>query len=132
MVTKLTLEYDGTAFAGWGRQAGERTVEGELLRALRTILGEHARDGEPLRLSVAGRTDAGVHAWGQAASYGHEALDPQRLNTLLDADVAILRSEPAPVGFDARRDATSRTYCYRVLQRRTRSALERARALWWP
>jgi tRNA pseudouridine38-40 synthase len=132
MLTKLTLEYDGTAFAGWGRQPGERTVEGELLRVLHTILDERAPDGEPLRLSVAGRTDAGVHAWGQVASYAHEALDPQRLNALLDADVAILRSEPAPAGFDARRDATSRTYCYRVLQRRTRSAIERSRALWWP
>jgi tRNA pseudouridine38-40 synthase len=132
MLTKLTLEYDGTAFAGWGRQPGERTVEGELLRVLQTILDERARDREPLRLSVAGRTDAGVHAWGQVASYEHEALDPQRLNALLDADVAILRSEPAPAGFDARRDATSRTYCYRVLQRRARSAIERSRALWWP
>jgi tRNA pseudouridine38-40 synthase len=132
MVTKLTLEYDGGAFAGWVRQPGQRSVEEELLRALRTILGEHALDGGPLRVSVAGRTDAGVHAWGQVASYAHEALDPIRLNTLLDEDVAILRSEPAPAGFDARRDATSRTYCYRVLRRRTRSAIERSRALWWP
>jgi tRNA pseudouridine38-40 synthase len=132
MVTKLTLEYDGTGFAGWVRQPGLRSVEGELLEVLHTILGEHAADGGPLRVSVAGRTDAGVHAWGQVASYAHEALDPLRLNALLGPDIAILRSEPAREGFDARRDATSRTYCYRVLNRRVRSAVERARALWWP
>jgi tRNA pseudouridine38-40 synthase len=130
MVTKLTLEYDGGAFAGWVRQPGQRTVEEELQRALRTILGETGHDGQPLRLIVAGRTDAGVHAWGQVASYAHEAVDPLRVNGLLGDDVAVLRSEPAHEGFDARRDAISRTYCYRVLARRTRSVWERGRALW--
>jgi tRNA pseudouridine38-40 synthase len=132
MLTKLTLEYDGTAFAGWGRQPGLRTVEGELERALRTVLGETGTDGQPLRLTVAGRTDRGVHAWGQVASYAHEAVDPLRLNGLLDDDLAVLAAEPAPQGFDARRDAHSRTYCYRVLARRARSAFERGRALWFP
>jgi tRNA pseudouridine38-40 synthase len=131
MVTKLTLEYDGSAFAGWVRQPGMRTVEEELERALRTILGDEGHDGRPLRLAVAGRTDAGVHAWGQVASYAHEAVDPLRLNGLLGDDVAVLRSEPAHEGFDARGDALSRTYCYRVLARRTRSVWERGRALWW-
>jgi tRNA pseudouridine38-40 synthase len=131
MVTKLTIEYDGTGFAGWARQPGERTVEGELERALRTVLGESGADGAPLRLTVAGRTDRGVHAWGQVASYAREAVDPLRLNGLLDDDVAVLEAEPAPPGFDARRDATSRTYCYRVLARRTRSVFERRRAYWW-
>jgi tRNA pseudouridine38-40 synthase len=131
MVSKLTLEYDGSAFAGWGRQPGLRTVEEELQRALRTILGPTGSDGRPLRLRVAGRTDAGVHAWGQVASYTHEAVDPLRLNGLLGDDVAVLAAEPAAADFDARRDARSRTYCYRVLQRRARSALERGRALWW-
>src|ERR1700751_3843284 len=131
MVTKLTIEYDGTDFCGWARQPGERTVQGELERALRTILGEQACDGSPLRLTVAGRTDSGVHAWGQVASYAHEAVDPLRLNGLLPADIAVLASEPAPEGFDARRDATSRTYCYRVLARRTRSVFERRRAYWF-
>ena len=97
----------------------------------RTILGEHRRRGPPLRLTVAGRTDRGVHAWAQVASYRHEAVDPLRLNGLLPDDVAVLASEPAPPGFDARRDARSRTYCYRVLARRTRSAFERGRAYWW-
>src|SRR6478672_4673530 len=132
MVTKLTLEYDGSDFAGWGRQPGRRTVQAEIEDALRTILGAEGLDGRPLRTTVAGRTDAGVHAWGQVASYVHEAVDPLRLNGLLGDDVAVLASEPAPEGFDARRDATARTYCYRVLARRTRSAFERDRAYWWP
>ncbi|HEX4484258.1 MAG TPA: tRNA pseudouridine(38-40) synthase TruA [Solirubrobacteraceae bacterium] len=131
MVTKLTLEYDGSAFAGWGRQPGLRTVQEELERALQTVLGETGADGRPLRLTVAGRTDRGVHAWGQVASYAHEAVDPLRLNGLLDDDVAVLRSEPAAPGFDARRDARSRTYCYRVLARRARSVFARRTSFWW-
>jgi tRNA pseudouridine38-40 synthase len=131
MVTKLTIEYDGTDFAGWARQPGKRTVQEELERALCTVLGETASDGRPLTLTVAGRTDAGVHAWGQVASYAHEAVDPLRLNGLLDGDIAVLAAEPAAAGFNARRDATSRTYCYRVLARRARSVFERQRAFWW-
>jgi tRNA pseudouridine38-40 synthase len=132
MITKLTIEYDGTDFAGWARQPEERSVQEELERALRTVLGETDRDGAPLKLTVAGRTDRGVHAWAQVASYRHEAVDPLRLNGLLDDDVAILAAEPAAETFDARRDATSRTYCYRVLARRTRGVFERRRAFWWP
>ena len=131
MKTKLTLEYDGTDFAGWARQPDRRTVQGELERALHTILGEHALDGSPLKVSVAGRTDAGVHAWGQVASYAHEALDPLRLNGMLPQDIAVLSSQPMHESFDARRDASGRTYCYRVLARRTRSVFERTRVFWW-
>ncbi len=131
MITKLTLEYDGTDFAGWARQPDERSVQEELERVLRLILGDTGTDGRALKLSVAGRTDRGVHAWAQVASYAHEALDPLRLNSLLPEDISVLASEPAPDGFDARRNATSRTYCYRVLARRTRSVLERKRAFWW-
>lgn len=131
MVTKLTIEYDGSDFAGWARQPDRRTVQQVLERALRTVLGDTGHDGRPLALTVAGRTDAGVHAWAQIASYAHEAVDPLRLNGLLDPDVAVLAAEPAPEGFNARRHATSRTYCYRVLARRTRSAFERQRAYWW-
>jgi tRNA pseudouridine38-40 synthase len=130
MVTKLTLEYDGAGFAGWGVQPRKRTVQGEVERALRTVLGDTATDGGPLKLTVAGRTDAGVHAWGQVASYRHEAVDPLRLNGLLSDDVAILASEPMNEAFDARRDARSRTYCYRVLARRSRSVFERSTAFW--
>jgi tRNA pseudouridine38-40 synthase len=132
VVTKLTLQYNGTEFAGWACQPDLRTVQGELERALRTILGGWDRGGEPLTLRVAGRTDRGVHAWGQVASYRHEAVDPQRLNSMLPADMAVLACEPAADTFDARRDATSRTYCYRVLARRTRDVFERGGALWWP
>jgi tRNA pseudouridine38-40 synthase len=131
MVTKLTIEYDGTDFAGWARQPDERTVQEEMESALRTILGETGTDGGPLRLTVAGRTDRGVHARGQIASYRHEALDPLRINGLIGPDVAVLASEPMDESFDARRDALSRTYCYRVLARRTRSVFERRRAFWW-
>jgi tRNA pseudouridine38-40 synthase len=131
MVTKLTIEYDGGGFAGWARQPDKRTVQEELERALRTVLGATDLDGRPLTLTVAGRTDAGVHAWGQVASYPHEAVDPLRLNSLLDGDIAVLAAEPAPEGFNARRDATSRTYCYRLLPRRTRSVFWRGRAYWW-
>jgi tRNA pseudouridine38-40 synthase len=125
VVTKLTLEYDGSRFAGWARQPGLRTVQEELDRALSTILGE------PLTATVAARTDRGVHAWGQVASYAHESVDPRSLNALLPQDVAVTSSEPAAPDFDARRDATSRTYCYRVYTRRLRDPFERERALWW-
>ena len=81
---------------------------------------------------MAGRTDAGVHAWGQVASHPGEPAPVEALNALLPAEIAVLDSAPAPAGFDARRDAISRTYCYRVLARRSRSAPQRARALWWP
>jgi tRNA pseudouridine38-40 synthase len=126
MTSRLDLEYDGTAFAGWARQPGQRTVEGEVEKALCTVLREEA-----VPLTVAGRTDAGVHAWQQVCSYEHEAVDPMRLNALLAGDVAILRSNPAPDGFDARRDARSRTYCYRVLNRRARSVWLHGRVLWY-
>jgi tRNA pseudouridine38-40 synthase len=132
MVTKLTLEYDGSGFAGWVRQPELRTVQEELENALQTVLGDTGSDGRPLKLTVAGRTDRGVHAWGQVASYVHEAVDPLRLNTLIGDDVAVLRAEPAAESFDARRDARSRTYCYRLLARRTRSVFERRTAYWYP
>ncbi len=126
MHSRLLLEYDGTAFAGWAAQAGLRTVQGEVERALATILREDA-----VPVTVAGRTDRGVHAWGQVCSYAHEAVDPVRMNAVLPDDVAILESVPAP-GFDARGDAISRTYCYRILNRRARSTWLHGRALWWP
>ena len=86
---------------------------------------------EPYTLTVAGRTDAGVHARAQVASYVGEPVGTIALNALLPRDVSVIRSEQAPDGFDARRDATSRTYCYRLLVRRERSALERRFATHW-
>ena len=130
MVTKLTLEYDGARFAGWALQPGRRTVQGVLQEALRTLL--RGAEQESFGLTVAGRTDRGVHAWGQVASYRERPLDPVSLNALLPEDVAVLSAEPAQEAFDARRDARSRTYCYRVLTRRARSVRLRESALWWP
>jgi len=83
-------------------------------------------------VTVAGRTDAGVHAWGQVASYPGEPARVKSLNALLPGDVAVLSCSDAGPAFDARRDATSRAYCYRVLARTARATLERARVLHWP
>jgi tRNA pseudouridine38-40 synthase len=101
-------------------------VQEEVEIALQTVLRE------PLTLTVAGRTDRGVHAWGQVASYPHEAVDPLRLNGLLPEDISILAAEPAPVEFDARRDAVSRTYCYRLHTGGSRDVFTRRYATWWP
>lgn len=124
MVTKLTIEYDGGPFAGWAAQPGEPSVQGELEAAVAIILAEK------VPVTVAGRTDRGVHAWGQVASYPGEALDPVNLNAILRPEISVLASVPVGQDFDARRDARSRTYCYRVLARRERGAFERDRA-WW-
>jgi tRNA pseudouridine38-40 synthase len=83
-------------------------------------------------VTVAGRTDAGVHALGQVCSYAGAPVEPQSLNAVLPDDVAALACSRAPDGFDARRDATSRAYTYLILNRRAHSALERGRALHWP
>jgi tRNA pseudouridine38-40 synthase len=125
VTARLLLEYDGSDFYGWARQPRLRTVQGVLEEALSTVL---RRD---IELTVAGRTDRGVHARGQVASH-HGAPAPLRsLNALVPDDLTVLRSEEAPDGFDARRDAKSRTYRYRVLARPAPSAFERGRALWW-
>jgi tRNA pseudouridine38-40 synthase len=123
---RLTVEYDGGSFSGWARQPYKRTVQEELERALATI----AR--VTVSLTVAGRTDAGVHALAQVASYAGPVVEPRRVNAVLPPEIAVLACEEAPEGFDARRDATSRAYCYRVLVRPSRSAFEHGRALWWP
>lgn len=123
MTTRLVCEYDGTHFAGWARQPGLRTVQGELEAALQTLLRE------PVQLTVAGRTDRGVHAWGQVAGYDGPPPDLRGVNALTPPDVVVLRAEEAAPGFDARRDARSRTYCYRILHRRTPSAFAHGRAL---
>jgi tRNA pseudouridine38-40 synthase len=117
MTSRMLLEYDGRDFTGWARQPDRRSVQEEVERALATVLVEEA-----VPVTVAGRTDRGVHAWGQVCSYEHEAVDPLRLNAVLPADVAVLECNPARDGFDARGDALSRTYCYRLLNRRARSA----------
>jgi tRNA pseudouridine38-40 synthase len=123
---RIDLAYDGTGFSGWAAQPGRRTVEGELGSALTTIL----RAPEPVRLVVAGRTDAGVHARGQVA---HVDVDPDawealrgrstrspeaaattRLRGILPDDVVIRAVSRAPEGFDARFSALHRRYLYRI------------------
>ena len=127
---RLEIEYDGTGFKGWAKQAGVRTVQEELETALETVLRE------PVKLTVAGRTDTGVHAEGQVASFVTIGEMPvnlaQRLNGLGPRDIAVTATTPAEDGFDARRDAVSRTYRYRILARRSSSPFQENRALWWP
>ena len=127
---RLDIEYDGTEFRGWAAQPGLRTVQGELETALATVLRE------PVKLTVAGRTDAGVHALGQVASFATDANVPadlvRSLNALVPNDIAVTAAEPTTDGFDARGDARSRSYLYRVLARRSPSPFEQNRALWWP
>ena len=127
---RLDIEYDGSAFSGWARQPGKRTVQGELELALETVLRER------VELTVAGRTDAGVHAWGQVASFATAAEVQgdlkRRLNGITPPDIAVVAAGRAPDGFDARGDATARSYRYRLFTRRPLSPFERGRALWWP
>ena len=131
MRSRLLIEYDGTRFSGWARQRGVRTVQEEIERALAVAL--RVRDGGVVRVTVAGRTDTGVHAWGQVASYEGPPASVRSLNALLPGDVSVLSCALAPAAdFDARRDATSRAYCYRVLARSAPSALEPGRVLYWP
>jgi tRNA pseudouridine38-40 synthase len=110
-VLKLVLAYEGTRFRGWARQPGHRTIQGELERALGRMLGASPR------LSVAGRTDAGVHARGQVVSFEAED-DPERiqrgLNGMLAPEIVVTHARRASDGFDARKSARAREYVYRV------------------
>jgi tRNA pseudouridine38-40 synthase len=86
----------------------------------------------PVALTVAGRTDRGVHALGQVVSYEGGLPSLRSVNALLPDEIAVLAAEEAPAGFNARHDARSRTYCYRLLHRRSPSPFEAGRALHWP
>jgi tRNA pseudouridine38-40 synthase len=141
---RIDLAYDGAGFHGWARQDGLRTVQGELEAALDTVLRTTGT-----RLTVAGRTDTGVHARGQVA---HVDLDAdelgaavgqakdapedallRRLNGVLDADVRVHRVSPAPDGFDARFSAVWRRYCYRIADDpAVVDPLTRGHVLAWP
>ena len=113
---RLDVQYDGTAFSGWAKQPGRRTVQGELEAALATVLRI------PVALTVAGRTDAGVHATGQVASLDlprtlweqHRERLVRRLRGLLPADVAVPAATEAHPDFDARFGALARHYEYRL------------------
>jgi tRNA pseudouridine38-40 synthase len=127
VTARLLLEYDGRDFAGWAKQPGDlRTVQGVLEHALGLLLRRE------VSVTVAGRTDAGVHARGQVASHDGDPADAYRLNGVLPHDLRVLASEPAPDGFNARFDAKARAYRYRVFTRRTASPFERGRALHFP
>jgi tRNA pseudouridine38-40 synthase len=102
-------------------------VAAEVVKALGIVLRQPVDD-----LAVAGRTDRGVHALGQVASYDGPVPNLRSVNAVLPREIVVLRAEEAPPGFSARHDARSRSYVYRVLARRTPSAFERGRALWWP
>lgn len=146
---RLDIAYDGGPFSGWAVQPGRRTVQGVLEEALALILRR------PVRLTVAGRTDAGVHARGQVAHLdltqdewegmgrGH-AVDPsvalhRRINGALgrileelNGSVQVIRAEAAPTGFDARFSALWRRYSYRIADGATfRDPLHRAQTLWF-
>ena len=134
---RIDLGYDGTGFSGWAAQPGLRTVEGELSAALGHVL----RLPAPARLTVAGRTDAGVHARGQAAhadvpvaawaAHGDSAL--RRLAWALPPDIRVRSVGPAPAGFDARFSALWRRYAYRVCDDPARAdPLRRLDTLWHP
>ncbi len=100
-------------------------MQGELEAALATHLHER------VALTVAGRTDAGVHARGQVASHPGTFAPASRLNGALPPDVRVLASEAAPEGFDARHDAVARSYRYRVLTGRVARVFERQRSYHW-
>jgi tRNA pseudouridine38-40 synthase len=127
MSLKLTLEYDGAPFVGWQVQPNGPSVQGVLQEAIEKLCGS------AVRVTGAGRTDAGVHARGQVAS-----LDPPRelplpawsagLNGHLPPEVACVRAEEAPAGFDARRWARGKRYVYEILRSPSRSPLLRGRA----
>jgi tRNA pseudouridine38-40 synthase len=123
------VEYDGREFAGWAAQPGQRTVEDTLAGALATVLRQ------PVKLSVAGRTDAGVHASGQVVSFSAATDLPPGLiaykaTAVMPKDLALRRCVEAPKGFDARKRAASRSYEYRVLNAGIRSPLSRERSLY--
>ncbi|MEA1903244.1 MAG: tRNA pseudouridine(38-40) synthase TruA [Actinomycetota bacterium] len=112
-VVRLDLSYDGTGFRGYAKQLGHRTVQGELETALTTLLGATPRT------SVAGRTDAGVHARGQVVSFDSDEsldLEPFRrsLNGLLGPEIAILRTAETGADFNARFSAKWRLYRYGI------------------
>src|SRR5271154_7295165 len=125
------MAYDGTDFHGWARQPGERTIEAVLRDAFAEVYRGCTSMG------VAGRTDAGVHAFANVASISVDGGPPvdravEALNSTLPADLAIVSVEEAPEGFHARSSARSRSYRYRIWRRRERWPFELNRSLWHP
>jgi len=134
---RITVGYDGSGFSGWARQPGRRTVQQTLEEALCRIL----RLPETPALTVAGRTDAGVHARGQVAHVDLPAMSwaavrdtaQRRLCAVLPPDVRVHRIAAAPPGFDARFSALWRRYAYRVCDDPAGAdPLRRHETLWYP
>ena len=130
MRIRLVVEYDGTDFAGWQLQPGQRTVQGELERAV----GRLTKADERVVVAGAGRTDAGVHAEAMVAAFDSPRPLPQvafvkGLNALLPPDVAVRSAEFVSPDFDPRRDARGKRYRYRILNQPVRSPLHARR--WW-
>ena len=128
---KLTIEYDGTNYEGWQVQRhrrGERpTIQQALEQAIPRVV-QHA-----VQVIGSGRTDSGVHALGQVASFFTESAIPARnlmhaINSYLQRDIAVVAAEDAPADFHARYSAKSKTYRYTILNRDARSPLLRDRA----
>jgi len=120
---RLLVEYDGTAYCGWQFQENGPSIQAELLRALEGLTGQR-----PV-ISVAGRTDAGVHAVGQVASLRIVSRVPTRrfasaLNSQLPNDISVHRVDEMPSSFDARHSAHSKRYRYRIYQGSEPAALE--------
>jgi tRNA pseudouridine38-40 synthase len=128
---KVTLAYDGGAYAGWQVQPDKPTVQGTLEAALWQITQE------TIRVTAAGRTDAGVHALGQVAGFATamrltNAELQRALNAVLPADVAVLSLEDAPTDFHATRDAVAKRYRYQIHNGRTPSVFDRHFAWHYP
>ncbi len=114
---KLTLAYDGTAYAGWQAQAKQPSLQVALEQAIGRITGEQ------LRVEASGRTDAGVHALGQVVSFNTDTrlsaeVLQRALNAELPRDMAVISAVDAPLGFHARRDAKRKRYRYAILDSR--------------
>ncbi|MFN0215623.1 MAG: tRNA pseudouridine(38-40) synthase TruA [Saprospiraceae bacterium] len=126
---KLTLEYDGSRYAGWQLQKNERSIQGEILQAAAKIF-----ENQPVEIYGAGRTDAGVHARGQVAhlAVANTRLSPEQikisLNDELGHAINILQVEKAHPKFHARHDARSRTYTYQISKRRDAFG---KKFVWW-
>jgi tRNA pseudouridine38-40 synthase len=135
---RIDLSYDGSAFSGWAAQPGRRTVEDVVAAALGRVLRLPVPMNPP-KLTVAGRTDAGVHARGQvvhldvpAAAWSAASRVAARLAGVLPADVRVHAVGPAPAGFDARFSALWRRYAYRVCDDEAAAdPLRRHETLWY-
>lgn len=128
---RIKLAYDGTDFTGWQMQAGSRTVQGLLTDALTTI------DGSPVSVHGAGRTDAGVHAEGQVASFflSRERTGPElerALNGSLPYDIRVIEASVVPDDFHARRNAKSKTYRYHLFNAQVMNPLLHRYAWYYP